>query len=131
MLKENQKGFGHHFIFIALILVVVGFVGWRVFSKNHGSNSAVSSATVASSTKTCPSSTATGCSGQTTHKFDPSGGKCKGKGLVPFTSAPLPLSQIGLVEPLGQMIGGHVTPIDHGYIFGIHGHQGSKTNEYP
>jgi hypothetical protein len=32
---------------------------------------------------------------------------------------------------MGQMIGGHVTPIDHGYIFGIHGHTGSTTNEYP
>jgi len=49
---------------------------------------------------------------------------------VPLTSPPLPLAEVGLVEPLGQMAGGHVTPIDHGYIFGIDGHQGSTPNEY-
>lgn len=80
----------------------------------------------------CRTSSATGCqANQAAGSFDPSNGQCQGTGVVQFTSPPLPLDQIGLVEPMGQMIGGHVTPIDHGYIFGIHGHSGSTTNEYP
>ena len=91
----------------------------------------VSASTPASSVAICATPSATGCSaGPGGHTFDPSNGKCQGDGIVPLTSSPLPLDEIGLVVPMGQMIGGHVTPIDHGYIFGIHGHQGSKSNEY-
>src|SRR5258706_10490289 len=87
--------------------------------------------TSASTMPGCASSSATGCSPvRTPHAFDPSNGKCQGSGIVPLTASPLPIDEIGLVVPMGEMIGGHVTPIDHGYIFGIHGHQGSKTNEY-
>ena len=87
--------------------------------------------TSASTMPACASSSATGCeTGPTSHTFDPSNGKCQGSGIVPLTASPLPIDEIGLVVPMGQMIGGHVTPIDHGYIFGIHGHQGSRTNEY-
>ncbi len=82
----------------------------------------------------CLTPTATECIGQanqTSRSFDPSNGQCHGTGIVEFTSPPLPIDQVGLVEPMGQMIGGHVTPIDHGYIFGVHGHNGATPNEYP
>lgn len=42
---------------------------------------------------------------------------CSGKGTVIFTSPPRRLTDIGLIEPIGLMIGGHVTPIDHGYYY--------------
>lgn len=40
---------------------------------------------------------------------------CKGKGPVEFTSPPMLVEDIGMIEPIGLMIGDHVTPIDHGY----------------
>jgi hypothetical protein len=92
-----------------------------------------STAPVASNS--CPTPTASGCSlAHQTAKpqaaFDPSLGNCKGKGTVPLTVSPIAIEQIGVVEPLGQMIGGHVTPIDHGYIFGLDGHN-ARPNQYP
>ncbi len=40
---------------------------------------------------------------------------CEGKGAVTFTYPPMRVEDIGLIQPTGLMIGGHVTPIDHGY----------------
>lgn len=40
---------------------------------------------------------------------------CAGKGTVEFTSPPMRLDDIDTILPIGLMIGGHVTPIDHGY----------------
>lgn len=42
---------------------------------------------------------------------------CKGKGIITFTSPPMRIGDIELIEPIGLMIGGHVTPIDHGYYY--------------
>lgn len=42
---------------------------------------------------------------------------CTGRGSVQFTSPPRRFEDIGLIEPIGLMIGGHVTPIDHGYYY--------------
>ncbi|MEK6948706.1 MAG: hypothetical protein AABX34_00690, partial [Nanoarchaeota archaeon] len=36
---------------------------------------------------------------------------CAGKGAVTFKSPPMPIEKIGIIEPIGLMIGGHVTPI--------------------
>lgn len=49
------------------------------------------------------------------NKEDGSKIQCKGKGIVPFSFPPMALEDIAFIEPIGQMIGGHVTPIDHGY----------------
>lgn len=42
---------------------------------------------------------------------------CTGKGTVSFTSPPRRLKDIEFIEPIGLMVGGHVTPIDHGYYY--------------
>lgn len=42
---------------------------------------------------------------------------CSGKGTVEFTSPPRRIEDVELIEPIGLMIGGHVTPIDHGYYY--------------
>ena len=44
---------------------------------------------------------------------------CVGKGPVTFTSPPMKIENIGMIEPIGLMIGGHVTPTDHGYYTSI------------
>ncbi|OGY55513.1 MAG: hypothetical protein A2912_05820 [Candidatus Buchananbacteria bacterium RIFCSPLOWO2_01_FULL_40_23b] len=43
---------------------------------------------------------------------------CEGEGSVMFTHAPMKLDEIEMIQPTGLMIGGHVTPIDHGYYSG-------------
>lgn len=73
----------------------------------------------------CPSSTATGCQ-KTAQQikafqsgiFDPSHGTCQGKGSVQFGASPFRIDQLEIIEPMGLTVGGHVTPIDHGYMFG-------------
>jgi hypothetical protein len=80
----------------------------------------------------CTGPTASACGVASKPKavaYDPSHGKCTGKGTVPMTVSPIATDQIGVVEPMGQMIGGHVTPIDHGYIFGKDGHNATP-NQY-
>lgn len=67
----------------------------------------------------CPTPTATGCQKtNVANAFDPSGGKCEGTGAVQFGASPFRLDQLELIEPMGSTVGGHVTPIDHGYMFG-------------
>lgn len=70
----------------------------------------------------CPTDTATNCvrtAAQTTAAFDPSHGTCQGKGPVMFGASPFELKKLAYMLPMGSMIGGHVTPIDHGYMFGV------------
>jgi len=53
-----------------------------------------------------------------TGDFGPQGNNgCAGEGTVVFTSPPMRIEDIGMIEPMGLMIGGHVTPIDHGYYY--------------
>ena len=40
---------------------------------------------------------------------------CVGKGTAAFAYPPMRIEEIQIIEPIGLMIGGHVTPIDHGY----------------
>ena len=42
---------------------------------------------------------------------------CMGTGSKTLTSQPLATSDIGVIAPMGNMIGGHVTPIDHEYYY--------------
>jgi len=42
---------------------------------------------------------------------------CIGTGTEEFTSPPMRIEDIELIEPIGLMLGGHVTPIDHGYYY--------------
>jgi len=50
---------------------------------------------------------------------DWSHGQCKGNGTVNFGAAPMSPEDILVIIPMGDMIGGHVTPIDHMYIYPI------------
>ncbi len=44
-------------------------------------------------------------------------GECHGSGLSAYTAAPMRPADIALVVPLGLMVGGHVTPVDHQYFY--------------
>jgi len=40
----------------------------------------------------------------------------RAKGTALLGASPIDLDQIAFIQPMGLMIGGHVTPIDHGYF---------------
>ena len=46
-------------------------------------------------------------------------GKCEGNGTVQFGVSPMAIEDISSVYPMGGMIHGHVTPIDHLYFYPI------------
>src|SRR6266511_2905694 len=68
---------------------------------------------------TCLSSTATGCVQTTPEEivghFEWSHGTCHGKGPGRLRASPMNPGDIALIQPMGLMVGGHVTPIDHQY----------------
>ena len=43
-------------------------------------------------------------------------GKCEGTGTVMFANSPMKIEDIHSLTPYGQIVGGHVTPIDHMYF---------------
>ena len=43
-------------------------------------------------------------------------GKCEGTGTVMFANSPMKIEDIHSLSPYGQIVGGHVTPIDHMYF---------------
>lgn len=54
---------------------------------------------------------------------------CSGSGTVMFGVSPMNIQDIGMVLPLGGMIGAHVTPIDHMYFSPIIFHSPRDTYE--
>ena len=58
-----------------------------------------------------------------------SGGQCSGSGSTPLTHAPMNIQDIGVIEPMGNMSGPHVTPADHEGYIGADPH--APVNTYP
>lgn len=127
-LRNNEQGF-HLIILLFVILVIgaIGLVGYKV--TRHKSTSLKNSVHTAS-----PS----------THVFnqddanslDPlikgkllSNNQCSGSGSKALTHAPMNISDVSTISPMGQMTGGHVTPIDHEYYYGAN--QNAPVNTYP
>jgi hypothetical protein len=65
----------------------------------------------------CASSTATGCDRSKLHPGTRGSSACQGNGPGTITASPIALSDLAYIQPMGLMIGGHVTPIDHGYFY--------------
>ncbi len=65
----------------------------------------------------CQSITATGCDKSKLQTGGNGSSGCHGKGTGAITSSPIALPDIAYIQPMGLMIGGHVTPIDHGYFY--------------
>ena len=65
----------------------------------------------------CTSSTATGCDMSAIKGNGRGSSGCAGKGPGTLTASPIALSDIAFIQPMGLEAGGHVTPIDHGYIY--------------
>jgi len=65
----------------------------------------------------CPSATATGCERTSLPVGTRGSAACRGKGPGSITASPIAIADIAYIQPMGLMIGGHVTPIDHGYFY--------------
>src|SRR5438309_131358 len=67
----------------------------------------------------CQSATATNCDPSNLQESAGTHGSpgCTGKGPAMMGASPIDLSEILYIQPMGLMIGGHVTPIDHGYFY--------------
>src|SRR5437588_7367183 len=65
----------------------------------------------------CPSATATGCDRSKLPAGTRGSSACQGRGPGTITASPIALSDLAYIQPMGLMIGGHVTPIDHGYFY--------------
>ena len=48
-------------------------------------------------------------------------GKCEGTGPVMFNNSPMKIEDINFLMPYGQIVGGHITPIDHMYFYSLKG----------
>jgi hypothetical protein len=124
--KKSQLGFAHPLllIFFVAVLGVVGYAGWRVVNNNKSPDSAVQKG-----------GSADGNLGNA-NSLDPvtkglslSNGQCTGVGSKPLTHAPMNASDVSVIDPMGLMIGGHVTPVDHEYYYGVN--QSAPINTYP
>lgn len=66
----------------------------------------------------CPSATATGCDKtKLLNKTNNGSANCAKTGATQITASPIAIDDIALIQPMGLAIGGHVTPIDHGYFY--------------
>lgn len=53
-------------------------------------------------------------------------GQCVSSGPVSYTAAPMRPQDIALFVPLGLMVGGHVTPVDHQYFYPVGWRSGNQ-----
>ncbi|HSX35463.1 MAG TPA: hypothetical protein VLH84_00850 [Patescibacteria group bacterium] len=96
MKKTDQDG--SHVIGLAVVLVVLlvaGFAGWRIISKNKHSD-------------------AVGGNSQNISSIQKD---CKGTGTVQLTHMPMDIQDVSTILPIGTLAGAHVTPIDHLYFY--------------
>lgn len=107
--KRSQRGF-HHIVLLMLVIVVavVGFAGWKVFSKSQSGGGRDVAKILAGNGSALDKAIAAGKS--------LSNNKCQGTGKLTFTHLPMNQSDFGFLIPYGDVIGGHVTPIDHEYF---------------
>ncbi|MEX0881705.1 MAG: hypothetical protein WDZ34_02435 [Candidatus Saccharimonadales bacterium] len=104
--KRNQWGFHHiGLILLAVVLVVIGLVGYRVLKQN----SQDSASNIINSNQ--PAATKAVKAGQLL-----SGGKCQGTDKLTFTHLPMRPQDFSILIPYGLVVGDHVTPIDHQYF---------------
>jgi hypothetical protein len=65
----------------------------------------------------CQTATATGCDSSKLPANPRASSACVGKGPGTITASPVGLGDIAYIQPMGLMVGAHVTPIDHGYFY--------------
>lgn len=99
----------------ALVAVLIFPLALFTMSATDASN--VAFARTVSNVSPCPSVTATGCDKSKLQVSKYGSSACKGKSTGTITASPIALRDLAYINPMGLMIGGHVTPIDHGYFY--------------
>ncbi|HXY18149.1 MAG TPA: hypothetical protein VEH48_01870 [Candidatus Nitrosopolaris sp.] len=104
----SQSGFSHFLLLLAVIAVVgaVGYAGWRVHNSSAGGQQG---------SKILVSHSSAEAKAVAAGKML-SNNKCQGTGKLMFTHLPMNQGDFGFLVPYGDVIGGHVTPIDHQYF---------------
>jgi hypothetical protein len=107
----------------ATLLLAGGTAGCGSTTAGQATTSAAASpaasatASAASGLPPCQTATATGCDRSKLPANPRASTACVGKGPGTITASPVGLSDIAYIQPMGLMIGAHVTPIDHGYFY--------------
>jgi len=112
--KKNKLSKKWLFIIIGavIVLAVAGFIGFKLLF--NGERSQAEDARQSAEQQFNPDQqNIVGGGGTFLSQY---GQDCEDKSNVLFTSAPLPIGQLGHIEPLGKMEDGHVTPTDHLYV---------------
>ena len=106
------------------LLAVTGFSVLLVNSSQHRQTAQpttgqATASQPASSLPPCQTPTATNCDKSRLRRPSASNGSaaCHGTGPATITASPIAVGDIAFIQPMGLMIGGHVTPIDHGYFY--------------
>ncbi len=130
-MKNNQRGFTHPLVLVIVIVAIaaVGFAGYRVIN-SHKQNSSTQGTSNQNSTFSANGNLGDPNSLNPTTKGESlSNGQCSGTGSKPLTHAPMNASDISDIQPMGLMVGSHVTPVDHEYYWGKN--QSAPINTYP
>lgn len=115
---HNETGIAHvGLVLLAVVLLTVGLVGYRVYSKNNANKASVNDHPVTQVNKSANSLGDPNSSDPTTKGKALSGGQCTGKGSKPLTHAPMDMKDVVTIQPYGLMVDGHVTPVDHEYYY--------------
>jgi hypothetical protein len=106
-MKHDQKGFAHVGLLLLVVVVVgaVGFTGYTLYKKKNPAHPKV-----ASDSKQYASDPVS--RGKYLSKDN-----CSGEGSKKLGSGPMRPADIGIIEPMGLVAGGHVTPVDHEYYY--------------
>jgi hypothetical protein len=109
-MRKRQQGFAHPFFLLILLIVIViiGVTFYRVAHKPNDTQAASGNSQLGNRNSTDPVEKGKALSN----------GQCEGKGSSALTHAPMDINDIGTIEPMGLMLGGHVTPVDHEYYYG-------------
>jgi hypothetical protein len=92
--KRNQRGFHHIVLLMVIVIAIIGFAGWQVHNKSSSSDK-----------------------NKSISKNGAMNAGCQGQGPGTMTASPIALNDLLYIQPTGLEIGGHVTPIDHGYFY--------------
>lgn len=106
----NQRGIAHVIAVVLGFVVLggIGFAGYTVMQKNKTKDEHPK---VYSDSKQY--STGAVDRGKYLSKNN-----CNGEGSKKLGSGPMKPADIGVIEPMGLVAGGHVTPVDHQYYYG-------------
>ena len=110
---------------LAVALLIIGSTIAYIALRSHKNNIVTSGQSASSGLSRCNSATATGCDKS---QISPAG--CRGNGPATITASPISVADLAYIQPMGLEIGGHVTPIDHGYFY-INGAFSNPTAQAP